>query len=320
MYKIFNYKLLAIGSFILFIILNVFFLIPSLFNYALIALGLGLRHGLDADHIIAIDNITRKLVAEKKPAASTGLFFALGHSTIVFCLTLMVVIGITHSQVLYFHLKEMGDKIGSVVSILFLVFTLSLNVTMIKSLHCRAATKVKCPGLIYKIVNKYVFKLVDRPEKMFIVGFFFGLGFDTATEIGLLSLAATSLLHGFSRALILLLPLLFAAGMMITDTVNSSFMAGLYVRVNQDFRQLKRYNYLILGFASLATILVISIEGFHYLSQPTAVRYFAIKTIERLGENSDIVGAFIAGVFVILGLLICYKSVNSFASLGKSKA
>jgi high-affinity nickel-transport protein len=305
---------------IVFIAINILFLAPELFNYALIALGLGLRHGLDADHIIAIDNITRKLVAEQKPASSTGLFFALGHSTIVFCLTVIVVMGISHSQVLYSTLREIGDKIGGVVSIIFLIFTLILNLTLLKSLYGVSVTKISPPGFIYRIINQYLFKIVDRPAKMFIIGFLFGLGFDTATEIGLLSLTATSLVYGFDQVFILLLPILFAGGMAITDTVNSSFMANLYMRINQTDHKLKLYNYLLLSFASLATMLVIAIEGFNYLNKSTSISYFVMRILNQLGDNSDIVGTVIAGIFIILGLLIYKNTVKSFERVRKAKS
>lgn len=277
--------LLSIAGFTLLIMLAILFFVPPLFNCAFIALSLGLRHGLDADHIMAIDNVTRKLTFEKKSSRNTGLFFALGHSTIVFFLTLMLVVGIQHSEALYTHLKDMGDRIGALISIAFLIFTLILNLNFKKT-----------------TVSKIGFQIIDRPQKMYIIGFLFGLGFDTATEIGLLSLAAASLIQGFSLTLILLLPLLFAGGMIITDTLNSSFMTRLYTQINQNQQALKTYYDFILGFTSLATVFVIGIEIFNYLKKYTI--------ISNQLENANNLGVVIVLIFIVSSLLIYKKRVR----------
>src|SRR6185437_9645984 len=220
----------------------VFYFSPTLMGFLAIAITLGLRHGMDADHIVAIDNITRKLSQENKYSATTGLYFAIGHSTIVFCLTLIVVLGINTSHTFYSTLSTMGDKFGGMISISFLLLTIIMNVIAFRNLDNLQNNEDNLyPGLIFTFANKYLFKAINRPEKMFIVGFFFGLGFDTATEIALLSIAATATIHGFNIIFILLLPILFACGMCITDTINSIFMSKIYHWVNHSKQKLYLY-------------------------------------------------------------------------------
>ena len=291
--------------------LCLFHFLPGLFSFAIIALGLGLRHGLDSDHIVAIDNITRKLALEKKESSATGLYFALGHSTIVFCLTLLVIMGVSHSKVLYASLSSIGDKLGSLISISFLVFTLFINWLAFKNLNSGKGPQNDYPGLIYKLANKLLFTAIDRPAKMFIVGFFFGLGFDTATEIALLSLAATSFVHGVDAAFILFLPVLFACGMMFTDTVNSIFMTKIYNWVIQSYQELKFYNFLILAFASLMTFIVTVLEVISFIKNYYPSFSFMSNIVNYLDNNDEIFGFSIICGFLILGFLVYLKYLQS---------
>lgn len=183
---------------------------PELFSYLIIAAGLGLRHGLDADHIVVIDNITRKLVSDNKTSATTGLFFALGHSTIVFLMTIMVVLGLNSTHDYWQSIDKFGNNFGAIISMLFLSITLILNIIMLRDVKKRSYSEVNSN---YPRSGNYLLRSIDNPHKMYLVGFLFGLGFDTATEVGLLALAATTLLHGVSVYWILLLPISFACGM-----------------------------------------------------------------------------------------------------------
>lgn len=322
MYQLFVSRLLKIVIFIGLISTGIIYWLPGLFNLAPIALGLGLRHGLDADHIVAIDNITRKLTLEKKPSHTTGLFFALGHSTIVLCLTVLLILGISRSRSFCASLSNLGDKTGSLISISFLIFTLILNLLAFKTINrplencvtpnsqdprqdlISARDYASYSGLVYKFAYKILFNSIDRPQKMFIVGFFFGLGFDTATEVGLLSLAATSMIHGFSLIFILLLPILFGCGMVFTDSVNSIFMSKMYNWINYNSQKLKLYNYLILSFATIATLIVSIIEIIsfvnNYISWPNLINSFILT----INNNSELVGISIASGFVILGVTL----------------
>ena len=285
---------------------------PSLFAYLLTALGLGLRHGLDADHIVIIDNITRKLAHQKKPSSTTGLFFAAGHSTIVFIMTLAIVLGLNHTSGYFEKITQFGNSFGALVSITFLAITLILNLLMIQSIKQSDGTSGQIRrGLSYRIYSRYILNAIDSPYKMYFVGFLFGLGFDTATEIGLLALAATSLFQGVSGYLILLLPVAFACGMVMTDTANSTFMSRIYTQVQNNQQKLKLYNYIILGFASLVTLLVILIELVGYLKDQFAIHTPSLIMIGKLDDNSELIGSSIACVFMVLGLIVYSILLNN---------
>jgi high-affinity nickel-transport protein len=252
--------------------LNLFHNAPGLLAYLLTAFGLGLRHGLDADHIVVIDNITRRLIQQRKRSSTTGLYFAAGHSTIVFIMTLTIILGFNHVHDYFKKIMQFGNNFGSIVSIVILSITLILNILMIQNIKQNyAAPKQIKGGLISRIFNRYFFNAIDNSYKMYFVGFLFGLGFDTATEIGLLALTAASLVQGINVYLILLLPIGFACGMIITDTINSTFMSKIYFKVQNNQQQLMRYNYILLSSASIITLLVIVIELADYLNEQYAI-------------------------------------------------
>lgn len=298
MYKIFIYRVISLIALVLLISGWVLNFSPKLFSFAVIALSLGLRHGLDADHIVAIDNITRKLAVEKKSSLTTGLYFALGHSTIVFALTATLILGISNSHAFYSKLSVIGDKVGGLISISFLCMTIVMNLIAFKNI--KHAPQTNYPGFIFRLANKYLFNAIDRPEKMFLVGFFFGLGFDTATEIGLLSLAASSMINGINPSFILLLPVLFACGMIFTDTLNSVFMSNIYRLIKERSQNIYLYNYMVIGFATLATLTVIIIESINYFNEQLPYSNFLFKLVNKLNDNTCLLGAVIISIFIIL--------------------
>ena len=136
----------------------------------------------------------------------------------------------------------------------------------------------------------YYLRFINSPNKMYFVGFLFGLSFDTATEISLLALAAVSLLTGVSNYLVLFLPVGFACGMVITDTVNSIFMSKIYSKVQNNLQQLKLYNYLILGFASLVTLVAILIELSSYLKEQFNIEWRLLNVISEFNTYSELFG------------------------------
>lgn len=308
MYKIFIYRVIALIAMVLIITGLIIHYSAGLLSFAVIALTLGLRHGLDADHIVAIDNITRKLAAEKNPSIATGLYFALGHSTVVFVLTVTLVLGISNSHVFYSKLSALGDKVGSLISISFLCMTIVMNLIAFKNM--KHSPQTNYPSFIFRLANKYLFNAIDRPEKMFFVGFFFGLGFDTATEIGLLSLAASSMLNGINPGFILLLPVVFACGMIFTDTLNSVFMSNIYRLIKHSSQKLYLYNYMIIGFATLATLTVIIIESISYINEQISSGNFLFKLINGLNDNTWLLGAVIVSVFILLWIAVYAQSAG----------
>src|SRR5262249_4451277 len=214
------------------------------FGTGILAYTLGLPHAFDADHIAAIDNPTRKLVGEGKRPLSTGFFFSLGHSSIVFVLALLLNFGIRalDDQVSNGSsgLHTMTGIIGTGVSGTFLYLIAALNVVVLaglvnvfremrtgafddKELEAHLARRVRMHRCLGRVARR-----VANPWKMYPIGVLFGLGFDTATEVALLVLAGSAVVSGLPFYAILSLPILFAAGMCLFDTADGCFMNFAY--------------------------------------------------------------------------------------------
>lgn len=214
---------------------------PLLLGTALLAYGFGLRHAVDADHIAAIDNVTRKLMQEKKRPVAVGFFFSLGHSTVVVLASVAVAITASAMQTRFDHYKEIGGVIGTLVSALFLFAIALMNLIILKSIysawrHVRNGGKyveddfdmlLADRGFLSRLFRP-LFRLITRSWHMYPLGFLFGLGFDTATEIGLLGIAATQASRGLSPWAIMVFPVLFSAGMSLIDTLDGHLMLGAY--------------------------------------------------------------------------------------------
>jgi high-affinity nickel-transport protein len=209
-----------------------------------LAYTLGMRHAFDADHIAAIDNTTRKLVGEGKRPLSVGFFFSLGHSTVVFVLAVFLNFGIRafDSQITHRSsgLHAATTIIGTSVSGSFLYLIALLNLIVLVSIfHVYREMKagrydaeeleaqLNKRGFMNRFLGGYA-KRIETPWKIYPVGVLFGLGFDTATEVALLVLAGTAVVGGLPFYAILSLPILFAAGMTLFDTLDGCFMNFAY--------------------------------------------------------------------------------------------
>jgi high-affinity nickel-transport protein len=211
----------------------------------LVGLGLtaylfGLRHAFDADHIAAIDNTTRKLLQQGRRPVGVGFFFSLGHSTIVFALsaTLALSARVVHSEIPAF--QRYGAGIGTGVSGTFLWIIGVLNLIVLLDIvrifremrggeydRERLENRLLERGMMSRFFGGF-FRLIDASWKMFPLGLLFGLGFDTATEIGLLAVAGGVATHDVPLPAVMSLPLLFAAGMALMDTLDGAFMTRAY--------------------------------------------------------------------------------------------
>lgn len=239
----------AVGFFLLFVLVapNRYSLGASgafTVGVGLTAYTLGMRHAFDADHICAIDNTTRKLIGEGRRPLSVGFFFALGHSTIVFALAFAFAIGI---KALAGPVRDEGSSlqeatgwIGSTVAGTFLVLIAALNLAILLGVvrvvrrmrrgECDEAgleRQLEQRGLLSRFYRRFT-GAIRAPWQMYPVGLLFGLGFDTATEIALLFLAAGAAGAGLPFYAILCLPILFAAGMCLLDTLDGGFMNYAY--------------------------------------------------------------------------------------------
>ncbi|HEY3908374.1 MAG TPA: HoxN/HupN/NixA family nickel/cobalt transporter [Stellaceae bacterium] len=210
---------------------------PVLLGTALLAYGFGLRHAVDADHIAAIDNATRKLVQQGKQPVGVGLFFALGHSSVVALGAVGVAGAATTLAGSLDRFKAVGSIIGTGVSALFLFAIAIANLIILRGVwrtfqHVRKGGRyveedcdllLNSRGLLARLFRP-LFRIVGESWHMYPIGFLFGLGFDTATEVALLAVSATAAANGMSIWAIMVFPALFAAGMSLIDTTDGVLM------------------------------------------------------------------------------------------------
>ena len=240
------------------------------------AYTLGMRHAFDADHISAIDNTTRKFMSEGKRPMSVGFFFSLGHSTIVFALTFLLAIGV---RALNGPVKNGGSSlhratnvIGTTVSGTFLYIIAALNVVILVSIvriflamrqgrydEEALEDQLNSRGLMNRFFGRLT-KAVEHPWQMYPIGVLFGLGFDTATEVALLVLAGSAGAAGLPWYAILCLPILFAAGMSLLDTIDGSFMNFAYGwAFSKPVRKIY-YNITVTGLSIVVALFIGTIE------------------------------------------------------------
>ncbi|HEV2427897.1 MAG TPA: HoxN/HupN/NixA family nickel/cobalt transporter, partial [Acidimicrobiales bacterium] len=241
-----------------------------------LAYTLGMRHAFDADHIAAIDNTTRKFMSEGQRPLSTGFWFSLGHSSVVFVLTVLLGLGARAlgGQVRNAHspLHHYGGLIGTVVSGGFLYLIAALNLVILVGIvrlfvqmrqgrfdDSELEKHLNSRGFMMRFFGPLA-RSIDRPGKMYPLGFLFGLGFDTATEVAFLILAGTSVAEGLPFWAILSLPLLFAAGMSLLDTIDGSFMNFAYGwAFSKPVRKIY-YNLTVTGLSVVVALVVGTVE------------------------------------------------------------
>jgi high-affinity nickel-transport protein len=214
---------------------------PALTGLATLAYTFGLRHAFDADHIAAIDNTTRKLLQDGKRPLGTGFFFSLGHSTIVFSLTAGLAVAAKALNAQIPTIQSYGSTVGASLSGAFLLLIGALNLVVLlevvgvfrrmKRGHYHEQDLERAlldQGFVSRFLLKRVGSRIDASWKMYPLGILFGLGFDTATEIGLLAIGAGVATHHVPFLAVISLPLIFAAGMSLMDTADGAFMSHAY--------------------------------------------------------------------------------------------
>ncbi len=216
---------------------------PALLGTAFLAYCLGMRHAVDADHIAAIDNVTRKLIQDGGRPLCVGFWFAFGHSSVVFLATLAIALTTLGLQLdldsWFAPWKDIGATVRSLVAASFLLVFAALNFVILADIwktfrrvrkgEARADDDtLQSRGGVLAKVFRPLFGLVTRDWHMLLLGFLFALGFDTATEIGMLGISGAQASEGMSIWLIMVFPLLFAAGMALIDTTDGVLMLGAY--------------------------------------------------------------------------------------------
>jgi high-affinity nickel-transport protein len=285
---------------------------------ALLAYSLGLRHAVDADHIAAIDNVTRKLIQDGKRPTTVGFFFALGHSTIVLiaaCLIAFTVGALSHFR----NFSQIGGVIATATSATFLFVIAAMNLLILRSVWRRFEAVRRGGvysnddldmllggrGLLSRLFRP-LFALIRHSWQMAPLGFLFGLGFDTATEVTLLGLAGAQAASGVSISRILVFPALFAAGMALIDTTDGVLMLGAYEwAFVKPIRKLY-YNMTITGVSALVAIIIGGIETTALIAQKL--------DLSGGGWNlaSSLAGHFNALGFAIIGLFIAAWAISYF--------
>lgn len=289
---------------------------PLLMGTSLLAYSFGLRHAVDADHIAAIDNVTRKMMQAGKRPVTVGLMFSLGHSTIVVLASVGIAATAMALQSRMDSFKEIGGVIGTLVSTLFLFAIALMNLMILRSMF-RAFRRVRAGepyvdedfdmllagrGFLARIFRP-MFRLITKSWHMYFLGFLFGLGFDTATEVGLLGISAASAAQGLPIWSILVFPVLFTAGMTLIDTTDSILMLGAYGwAFIKPIRKLY-YNITITTISVVVALLVGSIEGLGLLADELHLKGGFWDFIGGLNDNFGMIGYVIIGVFVVSWLL-----------------
>ncbi len=284
---------------------------PVLLGTALLANGCGLRHAVDADHIAALDNATRKLMQQGKRPVGVGLFFAMGHSTVVMLAVAGVAGAATALNGSFGWFKAVGSVVGTGVSASFLFAIAAVNVVVLHGVW-RAFRRVRkggryvdedldlllnSRGLLARLFRP-LFRLVGESWHMYPLGFLFGLGFDTATEIALLAVSAAAVAKGASIWAILLFPALFAAGMSLIDTTDGVLMLGAYrwAFINP-IRKL--YYNLVITFVSVMVAVVIgAVETLGLMGGRFALKGGFWDGVAALNGNFTALGFAVVGLFV----------------------
>jgi high-affinity nickel-transport protein len=293
---------------------------PQLVGLGFVAYMFGLRHAFDADHIAAVDDTVRYMLQKGKQPLSVGFFFSLGHSTVVLALAIGIAFAATGVKAALPQLKDMGAIIGASVSGTFLWIIGILNLLVLLDIlriwrraksgthsHAHLEALLQKRGLLNRLFGGRLQKLMNHSWQMYPLGLLFGLGFDTASEVGLLAMTAGAAAGNLPVAAVLCLPVLFAAGMTVMDTTDGVLMSKAY---NWAFLNPLRkifYNITTTGLSVAVALLVGTIELLQVLIGVFDLngRFFDFIA----GLNFGMLGYLIVGMFLLAWALsvACWK-------------
>jgi len=287
---------------------------PAFLALGALAYSFGLRHAFDADHISAIDNTTRKLLQQGKRPVGVGFFFSLGHSSVVFAIALAlgfavqwIVQGVVSDRG---QLRSVGGLIGTTVSGTFLVLIGVLNLVILLGIvavfrrmrrgeYDRESLDqdLVAGGVLSRIFGR-LFRLVEHSWHLYPIGFLFGLGFDTASEVALLAVSAGAAARGLPFVAVVSLPLIFAAGMCLMDTADGAFMSKAYAWAFSNPVRKVFYNMTVTGLSVVIALVIGVVELLQILIQTLNLRgqpWEAIGAWDFIGQA----GFLIVGLFVL---------------------
>jgi high-affinity nickel-transport protein len=289
---------------------------PTILALGGLAYTFGLRHAFDADHIAAIDNTTRKLLQDGRKPVGVGFFFSLGHSTVVFIIA--AALGLTVKWIVDGvagnggQLKTVGGMLGTVVSGGFLVLIGVLNLVVLLDIvrvyrrlkaggydHNSLELDLTAGGVMSRIFGR-LFRVIRHSWQMYPIGFLFGLGFDTASEVAILAISAGAAAKGLPFVAVIALPLIFAAGMSLMDTADGAFMAKAY---SWAFTSPIRKVFYNLTMTSLSVFVALFIGGMELMQ--ALIRAFGLKGGAFSAIASfDLVGR--AGYFIVAAFVLAW--------------
>ncbi len=278
---------------------------------------LGVRHAFDADHIAAIDNTTRKLVGEGKPAQGAGFWFSLGHSSVVFGLSALLALGIRALagpvQDEDSQLQQTLGLIGTLVAGTFLLLIGLMNLVAVVGIakvfrrmrageldEAELERQLNNRGFMARLLGGLM-RRVSKPWHLYPVGLLMGLGFDTATQVALLVLAAGSAAFTLPWYAILVLPVLFAAGMSIFDTADGVFMARAYGWAFLKPVRKVFYNLTVTVLSVLVALVIGVIVLIGLLAEELGIESGPVAWIATL--DLEYVGFTLVGLFVLTWLI-----------------
>lgn len=283
---------------------------PLLLGTAMLAYGFGLRHAVDADHIAAIDAVTRKLMQAGKRPLGVGLAFSLGHSTIVILATIGIAWTAHSLHGRFETFKAVSGTIGTLVSATFLLVLAAVNLVILRDVWRRyrhiqhngelppqAPDAIAPAGLLSRALRP-LFRLVTASWHMYPVGVLFGLGFDTATEIGLLAIAASEADKGLPLYSILVFPALFTAGMTLVDSTDNVLMVHAYSWAMDDPKRKLYYNASITFVSAVVAIVIGGIEALSLLSDKLGLNGGVWNWVASVNEHFGALGYSIVAVFM----------------------
>jgi high-affinity nickel-transport protein len=303
------------GSAVLFLLAGgVFLLLTGVFKYpmllgmAILSLSFGLRHAFDCDHIAAIDNMTRKLIQEGKPnIRSVGFFFSVGHSLVVILMAVVTIFFVKWATHALPTFNAFGGGLATLIAGIFLLILAVINYVILRDIvvtyksmqngtYCAETAESK-NGTVNRMIQR-LFGIVEKDWHVVCVGFLFGLGFDTATQIAVLATSAAAAAKGIPTFTIMSFPVLFTAGMCTMDSLDGFFMSSAYKwAFSSPFRKVY-FNLTITALSILAAGVIGVIEVFQVLSQELGWTASFWIWLQNLDFN--IMGFMLVGMFVVV--------------------
>ena len=292
------------------------FKFPTLLGMGVISLTFGLAHAFDCDHIACIDNMTRKMVQRGGKTRGAGFFFSLGHSTVVMIMGFITIFAVHWAKKSIPEFQAVGGVIGTVISAFFLILLAIANIVVLKNMtktfkEMRAGTYVEeslerpNKGIINRSVN-HVLDIANKNWHIYIIGFLFGLGFDTATQIAVLATSATATAQGVPWTAVIAFPILFTAGMCLMDTLDGFFMSTAYQWVLTSPIKKIYYNMTI----TILSIVAAGVIGVIEIGQVVAMEAKWNTGFWEWLQNLDfsVMGFVLVGLFVAVWVisLICW--------------